>query len=118
MNADRPKETRSTKVRVANVLRQALKRMGPRGGFWTQGCGSRDVNGKEVDTGSDRVYRCCGYGAIWTVVSWNSRTSTLAEEALDNACTGHYPTFNDEPGRKFSEIRDVFNKAIAALEQK
>lgn len=87
---------------------------------WTQGTYGRDESGASVPTSelADRATCFCGWGAVNAAVRHDGRSGWPSQlwaalRALDLSANGHFPDFNDAPGRTVQEVLAVFDAAIA-----
>ena len=97
---------------VINLLRGARARITERG-HWTQGTCARNRYGHKVPLHSPRAVRWCLLGALCAETGECSVGEAL--EALRSIQRN--PTqWNDEPGRKHSDVLAAFDAAITLLE--
>lgn len=93
-------------IKVADKLRQALELFGPNGDQW--------VNHSPI---TPHTY--CMVEAVFHVVNGQSGSFVDCLHEIEQVLP-HRPLvqhWNDMPGRKFSEVRDVFMKAIHNAEE-
>lgn len=115
-------------MKVSELLKAALAKLGPNGEHWTQGKYAKRADGTATSNVTEAV--CfCGLGALRAVAFGQIEIGptqpvgdyVVAKELLTDEvgrASGwyDYPAYNDQPYRTFPTIRKVFNNAIALVE--
>lgn len=103
------------------VLQDALKLFGPRGGGWCQGEYAKTKEGEYVYFTSVDAARYCAIGAVKMVTAKNNSPQAVHDSAVVALARSlprdaiSIPYFNDARGRKFADIKKLFERAIASL---
>lgn len=94
---------------VLAALERARKRIAEPGA-WCQGTFYQKADGREADGHGDAC-RFCGYGALH-IETRDPLVWAYATDELDNMVGGHFPDWQDQPGRTQEEVIAVFDRAI------
>jgi hypothetical protein len=104
----------------STLLKRALKLFGPRGGRWVQG--EYDIRPGEI--GYKASYKDGAFCAVGSLMEVNTDRQFEAEVYLDKAAKkvsrnlgATAVWFNDRKGRRFAQIRTLFNTAITLAEK-
>lgn len=103
-------------MKHSDVLKEALAKFGSEGQHWTHGAIARDQNLHRTQACSSKARCWCSIGAIKAVLGPNvaiPRTVDFLRRAAPGNAIVH---FNDKPGRTFTEVKELFVKAIEIAE--
>ena len=103
----------------AELLRQAAAFADPE---WGQGGNAVDAQGRPADPGSPEAVRRCAQGLLLREIRRRPQLHYgnlfPAVQANLPPPADHLPEWNDQPGRKPAEVRALFQRAAAWLEDR